>query len=150
MTVQNEGGVRQAGNLLAEVGQIVLQELLDPSVRGAAVVRQQAVLLPVGAQQILGGLEKIGGLSVHPGGLSGRGEFQVDIKVQFLLFFFGAGTWLTQAQGAVEIHDLCLPPVMAQILRSHYLQLVNEPVRLPEVSCRFKGMRLFHSLLVAW
>ena len=98
VAVEHEGHVRQFWYRFGDVLQIAVEKVLDAPVRRTEVVGQQAILLPIALEQIIGGLQKSVTVSCVGDRLSRRGQFQIDVEMQFLLLFFRAAGRFRKSQ----------------------------------------------------
>src|SRR5271165_7095202 len=83
--VQGKGARRQAGGVVRT--QVVIKECLNTCVYGTQPAGEKFVFLEVVTQQRTGDFVEIGVGAAAAGGLAQRGELQVDITDQFLMFF---------------------------------------------------------------
>jgi hypothetical protein len=106
-TVQHEAGGGQfhpAGHAVA--GQIAVDEVLDAPIRRAAIAAQQAAVLAIVAQQVVGDVQQVVAVAA-PAGLVQGGQLQVDLADAPQAF--GRDGTARQAAGAREIvfHGKC-------------------------------------------
>ncbi len=88
VAIEDEALARQGRRLIqVQIREVAIDEVLDATIRRAEITGQQAVLFPVGLQQVLSGGQEVSRVGIDTGGLPGGGQFQIDVQMQFATFF---------------------------------------------------------------